>query len=317
MAIKTASIIYFGPVAAQPSWEWVGADIARHIGMSRQVRYFDDIADICDGATVFWIKNPGTHVDAKTIRQKRLCVLFFPVDAFQDEAHILAHSHFIQQARLVCLHSHSLAPYFAGSRQAFVNHYNKYGVNQCERRPDMKTLLWIGAFQYVPFVLDGLQDAQWPLEDVILMTNLDCARARDAADRNAVRIGMKNFRKKLTDGKFSVRRWSEDDQRDALLTCSAAFDSKYLACFNQFHKPPTKLQKYLSSGVPCAVSDGAPFAEQVKHTVRFDQLLSIRNDPAYLSALQSYSVKLAQSLSLSTVADSYLMLAESVSEMSQ
>ncbi len=296
--------IYFGPVRPEPSWSWVGGDIADFLAHEVKVRYFDCADDLPDGALAIWIKAPGTDAVAEQIARKRITLLFFPVDSFLDETHIRRHEGFIRTARLVCLHARSLHPYFEHSEVFFVDHYNKYGVHRQDRRPG-KTNLWIGAFQYVPYVLDALLQTSPRPADVVLLTNLECSRARAAAQRNAERIGLTNLTTHLERGMLRVEPWSESRQRKALLSCRAAFDVKFLGDFNQRHKPPTKLHKYLCSSIPCAINPGVPFLNQLDEPVgRLDQL----HDDAFIDTVR-HSDALSERLSLRSTAQRYLQLA--------
>lgn len=301
--------MYFGPITQQPSWKWVGADVAEHLRASAEINYFKDIEDIPDGALVFWVKCPHIANAAAKVRQKSLTIIFFPVDSFLNQADILAHQEFIDQASLVCLHAHSLRPYFPNSRIALVEHYNKYGVNNSERQPDNKTLLWIGGFQYVPYVLNGLHLLDWPLEQITLLTNPDHVPAQEAAERNAICVGIPDHAGLLEETGINVVCWSEEGQRRALLTCAAAFDIKYTTCFNQLHKPPTKLQKYISSGIPCAANEDFPGLAQLNHVLTFEQLPSRLNGSSRNVESISYGETLSKQLALDVVAKRYLELA--------
>jgi hypothetical protein len=54
-------------------------------------------------------------------------------------------------------------------------------------------------------------------------------------------------------GQCEVQGWSVGVQRSALESCRAAIDIKG-STFGQLHKPPTKAQKYVCSGVPFATN---------------------------------------------------------------
>lgn len=309
--------MYFGPVTNQPSWMWVGGDIAAHLGKTSEIRYFRNIDEIAEDSLVFWVKCPPKAEDARKIDTRRLAVMFFPVDCFQSEQEISDHQYFIDRVRLVCLHAHSLAPYFPNSQITFVDHYNKYGVCSQERRPDGRTLLWIGAFQYVPYILNGLNEVNWPTDEITLLTNPEHAPARAAAGRNASLIGINDFEQVLGDSGIKLVAWSEESQRAALLTCEAAFDIKYLGCFNQLHKPPTKLQKYLASGIPCAINKDFPGTNQLTGALNLDQLAR-RPGTAWMHPEQHLrSSTLSEFLSIESVAEIYMRFASIALEQSR
>jgi hypothetical protein len=312
MSVYSFPLIYFGPITQQPSWYWVGQDIANYMSLTLDVRYFRSIDDIKDGSLVYWIKCPLAADGVERIRRKRLTVVFLPVDVFQSEDDIVAHQDFINQANLICLHAQSLRPCFKKSNIASVEHYNKYGVRYQDRCSDRKTLLWIGAFQYVPYVLDGLRSIAWSSKDIKLITNLHHPPARAAAEHNAERVGLNDYMRCLTSSSLSVIPWSESNQKSALLSCSAAFDIKYLDCFNQFHKPPTKMQKYLASGIPCAINPDFRGVEKLVGTSSFETLDRDKNDPIFLRNVEKKSTEFCDLLSIKSVADTYFELAQQI-----
>lgn len=304
--------IWFGPVSTVPSWHWVGADVAERMKRWLPVRYFEDITELPDKALVFWIKRPGNNRAARAVRQKKLRVVFFPVDCFSDSENIAEHRAFIDSARLVSLHARSLAPYFPKAELAYVDHYNKYGVKHQDRMPGNR-YLWVGAFQYVPYVLQAIEHFR-SIGNVLLLSDQDRPNAWAAAKVNAARIGVDHFEKHLVKPGVELVTWSEESQRAALLTCRAAFDAKYEGCFNQRHKPPTKMQKYLCSGIPCAINERVALREQLAHEVaNLSQLTDNAGNAEYLRRLALYSVELSSELSLDNVANSYLRLAKLLS----
>lgn len=308
--MMTLPTIYFGPMTSQPSWAWVGADIAAFMRTCVDVRYFEEVADIADGALVFWIKCPPNVATTEEVKKKSLSIVFFPVDAFLNQSAIAESSEFIDYARLICLHSHSLAPFFPSGKTEFVDHYNKYGVNPDRRRPDNRTLLWIGGFQYVPYVLAALDKISWPHDRIVLLTNQYHAPARIAADKNAHAVGIGQLASSIASYGVQISDWSEEAQRAALLTCAAAFDVKYTECFNQLHKPPTKLQKYLMSGIPCAINKDFPAAGQVNGVMDIRRI-DISSPPTLVRRQDwAYRKLLARRLSIDVVAQHYLRFAQ-------
>lgn len=308
MTAIDSSCLWFGPVSALPSWHWVGADIAEYLKRWMAVRYFVDVSELPDHALVFWVKRPGDGAAAEAIVRRKLKVLFFPVDCFKDTAAIAAHRNFIDAATLVCLHARSLAPYFPDAELAYVDHYNKYGVSHRQRMPGDR-YLWVGGFQYVPYVLDVVERLTG-VGRILLLTDQECQAARAAAQVNAERMGMRDFERRLARANVDLVSWSEQSQQAALLTCKAAFDVKFEGCFNQRHKPPTKMQKYLCSGIPCAINEGVALRDQLGWDVAsLSQLKARSADQHYLGGIAAYSEKLSAELSLDNVARRYLMLA--------
>lgn len=301
--------IYFGPVTTQPSWYWVGRDVAEYLGSSADVKYFNQVDDIEDGSIVFWIKCPPPQQDSNKLSKKNLVILFFPVDSFMNLAQITENFHFIEIVSLICLHSCSLRQYFPARKVVLIDHYNKFGIEASRRRSRGKKLLWIGGYQYVPYVVNELDSIHWDHKEITLLTNAGHGPAYAAAERNAASIGLTEFRRRILRSGLKVVEWSEDRQEAELLTCAAAFDVKYLSCFNQQHKPPTKLQKYIASGIPCAANENFVGAKQVEGVLSLTQLWQTRLDTDYLARLTKISRDLTTRLSLAKVARRYFELA--------
>lgn len=301
--------LFFGPVTPYPSWQWVGADVAAAMSKSFSVDYFETLDEVPDGSVVFWIKNPGTVEVADQVKRKSLILLFFPVDCFQNKQHIHEHGSFIDAARLICLHTATLAPFFKRSKVAHVEHYRKYGVSPHQRKPE-DFFLWVGGYQYAPYVIRELLHMKKPLRKVILLTNRKCEAARDAASENASKIGFRDFDQWYRGADTTLIEWTECAQTKAMIACKAAFDVKYIGCFNQFHKPPTKIQKYICSEIPCAINRGVGYLDSLYYDVPpLEELVRITDDAAYHKGLSALGMRLSQELSLSRVSQRYIQLA--------
>jgi hypothetical protein len=100
-----------------------------------------------------------------------------------------------------------------------------------------------------------------------------------------------------------------------LQACKAAIDVKLPTDFNQYFKPPTKAQKYVSSGIPLAVNRGS-YAEEYFRARGFhvaasddiDRLLS----RAYWEETRQYALNLRASISLEAVGRRYQELIDSI-----
>lgn len=257
-------MLFFGPERATPSWHWVGKDVAAHLAASAEVRIFQDETQLPCDATVFWIKAPPHGAALQALRRKRAQVIFFPIDAFHSAREIAQAGEFLDLCRLIVLHSASLAPFFDPAKVRHVDHYNKYGIPPASRRPGAE-LLWVGGFQYAPYVLRFLLEARLPPgAPVVMLSDADNPAAVAAAERLARELGLgKGFGPHTVAGCARLTPWSEGRQRRLMTECRAAFDIKDTANFNQLHKPPTKLQKFLCSGIPTAVSTRLPLLDAV------------------------------------------------------
>jgi hypothetical protein len=305
--------IYFGPIRDVPSWPWVGRDVAEFLSAEHTIRYFNDLTDIDDDSLVFWVKCPLRNQEAAAVLEKKLRIVFFPVDVFLGYDHIAECSDFIDACRLIVLHSRSMARLFPGRKIRFVDHYNKYGVSHQERQPN-GSLVWIGAYQYFPYIVRYmLENGLHGKRNIISLTNFNSPAAIVAANQlsQSLDLGIDfGHLRDLSD--FSIIEWSERSQRELLLTCSGAFDYKDDLDFNQIHKPPTKLQKFLCSHIPCAINGSSP----LRSILGFDLCDILDFDTwfsgDYQNLVSRHGVALSRRLRLENIARKYVEFAEEV-----
>lgn len=302
--------MYFGPVRNVPSWQWVGFDVAKFLGTHHDIRFFDDVSELPMEALVFWIKCPLEGSASIQIVLKRLRVVFFPVDVFRDVEHIAACRSFIDSCSLVVLHSRNLAKYFDKNKIRHIDHYNKYGIMPAERRPG-DTLLWIGGFQYFPYVVRFVLEHQpRRMRRAVFLTDYRSPNAIAAANNLGRTLGLGiGFSDMANFADLNVVEWSVPAQKTLLQTCAGAFDCKGTEDFNQLHKPPTKLQKYLCSGIPCAINADSTLQSNLGF-----ELCDLLDDatwfsPDYKALTEEYSRMLNARLSLAAIAAQYLQFA--------
>lgn len=300
-------LIHIGPVANVPSWAWVGEDIAESIAQVRPVRFFHNVTELPRGAIVVWIKEPPSGAALAVARERRVRLIFFPVDYFKTMEHILEHEAFVALCDLIVLHSPSLAACFSSGKVRHVDHYNKFGTDPAVREPG-RQLLWVGGFQYVPYVARYLlESGLGSRHPVTLLTNSDNASADRAAAELGRELGLgPQFGVRELRGLATVEPWSVGRQAELLRTCRAAFDIKDRANFNQFHKPPTKLQKFVCSGVPPAINAGLPLASAFDFDIPEPSDLDHWLSPAYATSVAKRASALRGELSAKNIADRYL-----------
>ena len=305
-------ILFFGPARSTPSWHWVGNDVATYLSSSEEVRIFQDENQLPNDAMVFWIKAPPKGPALHTLMCKRARVVFFPVDTFHSVSDIADANEFLNFCHLIALHSASLAPFFDPAKVRHVNH-NKYGIAPASRRPGGE-LLWIGGFQYSPYVLRFLLGAQLPTDaPVIMLSDSNNPTAVIAAERLAFELGLgKGFGPQTIAGCANLVQWSEAKQQQLLSECRAAFDIKDMSNFNQRHKPPTKLQKFLCSGIPTAVSASLPLLESVSVSIPEPDDTVRWLGAEFEMDIQREGERLRPSLSLETIARCYQAFAAEV-----
>lgn len=303
--------IYFGPVRNVPSWYWVGRDIARYLSAAVQIRYFNTADDIEPGAVVFWVKAPPKHQLLEEIKKKRIKIIFFPVDQYRSDLEIKADEAFLDYCTTILLHSRSLSPLFSKWKTGFVNHYNKYGIEFASRSATGRAL-WVGGFQYVPYILHYLKQADLDM-GIDLLTDCHASNAVSAANTLAASLNLDvDFTKQKEFPGLKIHQWSELAQRNYLQSCCVAFDYKYTSDFNQFHKPPTKIQKYIASGIPAAINYDSPIVEQMANE-GFELCTPERvvewRSKRYLLETISFAKELRRRLSIESTAASYMKFA--------
>jgi hypothetical protein len=198
----------------------------------------------------------------------------------------------------------------------FVEHYARFALDELAPYRSEGFVLWIGQLAYVPYLLRWLDEH--PLErEVRILTDLDNERGWVRARANAARLGGSI---ELQHGPATLAghrcfQWSERRQQDMMRACKAALDVKDTALFSQQHKPPTKAQQFVASGIPCAVNPEAYSAEYFRR--RGFDLASPADAERWLSheyweATRAAAERLRAETSLAAVAARYRQLIESL-----
>jgi hypothetical protein len=307
--------VFFGPQRNSPSWRWVGKDVAEHLATAFHIRYFNRVDEIERGAVVFWIKHPAAAADVPLIKERKLRVIYFPVDQYQDEADLLGGRDFIDACSLLVCHTQSMGEFFSNKPVQFVDHYNKYGVDMDRRAPNGK-FLWIGGYQYFPYIYRYLHQSRLSL-DVTILTDYGHPSGIAAANRLSRRLDLDmDFANVSNFSQFHLVEWSEKRQQALLLSCEGAFDYKHIEDFNQRYKPPTKVQKYLASGIPTAVNrDSASFRQMQSWGVELcdPTETDIWRSSSYRARMRECAKMLARQISIEAIGNRYLDFAHMVS----
>jgi hypothetical protein len=258
---------------------------------------------------------PAGMVDA--IRRRGTRLVYCPVDAQRDRDHLMREAETFRACDMVLVHSERLlplvTPYCANTH--FVEHHARYATSAPAAFRESGYVLWVGGYQYVPYLLRWLDHHPFPHE-LRILTDIDNYRARYAARILAAEIGAKLAR--LRDGCYegaSVCLWSERRQEEMMRECRAAMDVKATDSFNQCCKPPTKAQQMITSGIPFAVNPESYSAEYFRQ--RGFELAS-PSDPArwlsreYWEITQRHGEELRTALSLEAVTARYRVLIDSL-----
>jgi len=277
--------VAFGPVRDRPSWHWVGFDTARELSKHYNVVIYPSVSQTpprCD--VLFVIKShPSERFVAEALRQQAK-LIYCPIDAYRDPDHLTRHRDFLRTCAMVVVHCERLLPLMRPhcDNTHFVEHHTRYALDEMASYKDSGFVLWIGACEYLPYLVRWLE--RHPIEhEIKILTNIDSDKGREAAHALAAAIGLpfEISRQTTSIAGHRVHQWSERRQAEMMRSCKAAFDVKMTDHFNQYHKPPTKVQQYIASGVPIAVNPDSYSAEYFR--VRGFELASPLDSERWLS----------------------------------
>jgi hypothetical protein len=309
--------IAFGRVFDQPSWSWAGFEVARELSKHYDVVLFDSDANPPPCDVLFLIKKRPTPRLIETL-QPGTKLVYCPIDAYRSADELEADGGLLRACDAILVHSERLRPLLRAycASVHFVEHHTRYALPELAPFKPDGFILWIGHCQYIPYLLHWL--ASHPLDhDVRLLTDLESERGRRAAARNAAQIGLPfelHGDSKRVAG-CRLYRWSEYRQQLMMRECKAGLDVKHTELFSQYHKPPTKAQQFIASGIPCAVNSESSSAAYFR--ARGFELASPA-DPArwlsheYWQETHEAAVRLRAETSIESVVETYRRLIESL-----
>ncbi len=255
--------VAFGPARDVPSWSWAGLDTARELSKYYDVVIYDSWSTPPDCDVLFVVKErpPDSFINDA---QKKTKLVYCPIDAYRDHDQLARDADVFRTCAMVLVHCERLLPLVRSycNNTHFVEHHARYALNEMAGYKETGFILWIGACQYVPYLVKWLE--QHPIDhEIKILTDIDNYRGRHAARVFAAEIGM---RFEISEDASSIAgcqvyRWSERRQDEMMRACKAALDVKMTAKFEQRHKPPTKAQQYIASGIPFAVNPDSYSAE--------------------------------------------------------
>ncbi len=248
--------IALGPVRPYPSWEWIGEDTGRELSKYFDVSFFQGQSIPNADLIVFLKQHPKLHwFFSRKLRKAKF--LYAPVDHYQSENEIFRDREFLKLSKGILIHSERLRSHLSPhhSNITYVDHHNKFGLENPPPYRDEGFILWIGGFQYVPYVLRWWESAK-PKSKLVLLSDGIAGGypARADATRLARELGIDfKFQASSVNG-HALYEWSAVMQQKLMSEAKAALDIKGLESFNQKTKPPTKAQKFICSGIPFAAN---------------------------------------------------------------
>lgn len=254
----------FGRIRDKPSWSWVGFDVARELSKDFDVVLCDSSSALPDCDVLFVVKKRPSDLLVSRALQAGVKLVYCPVDAYHGVEEIETDAGLLASCSMLLVHCERLLPLLARhcSNAHFVEHHTRYALNETAAYRESGFILWIGSCQYVPYLVRWLEDH--PIDhEIKILTDIDNDGARALARKHAEEIGMalEIGAEDTSIAGCRVYRWSERRQQEMMRACKAALDVKMTRFFCQYHKPPTKAQKYIASGIPFAVNPESYSAE--------------------------------------------------------
>lgn len=280
--------VAFGPVTRELSWKWVGEEVAQELSKHYRIRYFERGESIPRCSVAVMVRNYS--------RGSCPAKIFVPIDHYKSENQLILESSATQESDIILLHTASLQPFFAkhcrNTRIEIVDHHNRYSLGAMAPYKRDGFILFVGHPKNLPDFFKKAQQYWFGRHLLILSESVE-----------AVTSASKAFPGTL----FEAQKWTEDSQKVAMVRASAALDLKG-DTFDQVHKPPTKAQKYIMSGIPFATNPGNYVCEYFEDK---GFKLATPDDPerwfseSYWRETHDFGERLRQDLTLENVALKY------------
>ena len=256
--VQKRKSLAIGPqLSNMPSWNWVGEDTAKEMEKYYNVTRFKSLDNIPQSDYLMLVKHPIRKIPIEKIKLRQTKIIYCPIDFYHDPEQLHQDRNFLAGCNAIALHCERWMLHFKkyNSNLFFVEHHGKYTLNSINEYKKDGFVLWIGSFQYVPFLINyiGKNDIKY---EIVICTDTNNERAKSGALKlsRELNISLNISKDKNFINEIKTYTWSEQTQKDLMLKCKAAIDVKSTTHFSQSHKPPTKAQKYISSGIPFAIN---------------------------------------------------------------
>jgi hypothetical protein len=308
--------IALGPIRPRTSWAWAGFDVGRELSKYYEVELFESMREPPAADIVLVVKRP---LSPEFIERCKAPVVFCPIDIYASAAAITDDAPMLRRCRAILCHSPTLAPYlepFAPVHR--VEHHLRFALTEPVDFKSSGPVLWIGGFEHTPHLVSWLKHHRLA-EEIHILSNYSDARAAEVANDLAGKLLGEHLEIVETPegarlGPYRLRRFSERRQARLMAECRAAIDIKG-DDFAQRTKPATKVQQFVASGIPTAVSPRCAPALWFQ-ALGFELASPLDSDrwfsKAYFDATRAIAHDLREALSLEAVGRRYREILESL-----
>jgi hypothetical protein len=244
--------VAIGPQLPLASWNWVGFDLARELSRYFKVDVFEKRSPQCD--VLIAVK----HLVPEMVKSAK--VIYLPIDVFSSPSEVERAAGLLGECAAVGCHAAPLMEVIRPkARRVFlIEHHAKFSLRLMPEFKERGFVLWIGAFEHLPYLLTW--HARTPLPyPLVLLTNVNDERSRKQGFSLAHKLEVPMD---LSEHHLNGHRlvpWCEQAQLKLMQEAKAAIDIKG-GCWlggDQWHqqmKPPTKAQQFVLSGIAVALN---------------------------------------------------------------
>ena len=251
--------IAIGPEKDIPSWNWVGFDLSRELSKYYDVKVFRKYQEIEDPELCIFIKEPCPSNLFWNLKNQKTKLIYLPIDYFLSYQSIYEQKYFLSQYNTIFAHSKRLLKLLKpiNPQSFYIEHNNKFALKDIAEYKENGYVIWVGGYEHLIHLVNYIQTNSLDLK-IKALTNYNNLNSQ----RAAVHAGLTHVPDNI-----ELYEWSESLQYIMMQNAKAAIDIKGNS-FSQYTKPPTKAQKYISSGIPFACNKDA-YAVEYFETMNF------------------------------------------------
>jgi hypothetical protein len=300
--------ICFGPeMPAWGSWQWIGADLCRHLAPHFRTSTFR-WGEVPSGDVCVVVKH-ALPPDVLAKLNRRTALIYCPIDYYGAPAAIDADRVFLQRCARIVVHCERLRRYFVPYAPVdYVDHHLRFHAPLRAGRRDEGEFLWIGVRSNLAPLIEWANGNALPAP-LRILTNWEDAGAIPSAAKIGFETGID----------VRLEHWSPERHRQRLTECRAVLDVKGVD-FRSRHKPPAKALDVIASGVPLVMN---PDSSSAEHLARMGFAIASLADrarclsPEYAQETARFGSCLRELLTLERIGFRWRCVIEAVSATSR